>query len=74
MTIRMCGKRLEKSSRRLHPKRSGYAKPKLILGFEGPRKKVSAAFVGILLKILDQHNLVAGLVVDQLIHHLFRKQ
>ena len=70
----MCGKRLEKSSRRLHPKRSAYAKPNLILGFKGPGRKVSAAFVGILLEILDQHNLVAGLVVHQLIHHPFRKQ
>ena len=74
MTINVCGKRLGKSSGRLRRNRSGYAKPKRILGFEGPRKKVSAAFVGILLEILDQHNLVAGLVVDQLIHHLFRKQ
>jgi hypothetical protein len=31
-------------------------------------------FVGILLEILDQHNLVAGLVVHQLIHHLFGEQ
>lgn len=74
MTITVCGKRLEKSRGRLHPKRSAYAKPKLILGFEGSPKKVSAALVGILLEILDQHNLVAGLVVDQLIHHLFREQ
>jgi NhaP-type Na+/H+ or K+/H+ antiporter len=74
MTITVCGKRLGESSGRLHSKRSGYAKPKLILGFEGPRKKVSAASVGILSEILDQYNFVAGLVVDQLIHHLFRKQ
>jgi len=34
---------------------------------KGPLKKMLPVFVGILLEILDQHNLVAGLVVHQLI-------
>jgi hypothetical protein len=35
MTIRVSGKQLGKSSGRSDLKRSGYAKPKLIPGFEG---------------------------------------
>jgi len=37
-------------------------------------KKMLPVFVRMPSEILDQHNFVAGLVVHQLIHHLFREQ
>src|SRR5208282_4108911 len=39
-----------------------------------PLKKMLPLFSGIPSEILDQHDFVAGLVVHQLIHHLFREQ